>query len=197
MTPIAFGIAGAVVLLVVLGLASYNRFVRDGQLIDNSWSNVDTELRRRYDLIPNLVETVKGYAAHERETFAAVTRARSQAMTSDGNAAAQSTDENVLVGALRGLLAVSEAYPQLLANEHFAELQDELVITENRIQAARRIFNGNVRDYNTRVQSVPSNLVARLCGFRERTYFEVEPAVHDAGVPNVRIGRPSSANATR
>ena len=189
MSPMVWAVAGGVLLVVVLLLASYNRFVRDGQLIDNSWSNVDTELRRRYDLIPNLVETVKGYAAHERATFEAVTDARTRAMGSGGNAAAQSSDENVLVGALKSLLAVSEAYPDLVASDRFAELQDELVTTENRIQAARRIFNGNVRDYNTRVQSVPSNLVARLCGFPVRTYFEVDPAVRDAGAPPVRVGR--------
>ena len=108
------------------------------------------------------------------------------------NAAAQSADENVLVGALKSLLAVSEAYPDLVASQRFAELQDELVTTENRIQAARRIFNGNVRDYNTRVQKVPSNLVAKLSGLRERTYFEVEAAVREAGVPTVRLGRPAA-----
>ncbi len=193
MSPVVWAVAAVVVLVVVALLASYNRFVRDAQLIDNSWSNVDTELRRRYDLVPNLVETVKGYAAHERTTFEAVTQARTQAMRSEGDAASQSGDENVFVDALRSLLAVTEAYPDLLASRHFAELQDELVTTENRIQAARRIFNGNVRDYNTRVQSVPSNLVARLCGFRERTYFEVEPAVRDAGAPSVRMGRPAGA----
>lgn len=192
MSPVVWAVAGGVLVVVVALLASYNRFVRDAQLIDNSWSNVDTELRRRYDLVPNLVETVKGYATHERTTFEAVTQARTRAMRSDGNAASQSGDENVFVDALRSLLAVTEAYPDLLASQHFAELQDELVTTENRIQAARRIFNGNVRDYNTRVQSVPSNLVAKLCGFHERTYFEVEPAIRDAGAPSVRMGRPGA-----
>jgi LemA protein len=191
-SPVVWAVAGGVLLLVVSALASYNRFVRDAQLIDNSWSNVDTELRRRYDLIPNLVETVKGYAVHERTTFESVTEARTRAMRSEGNAAAQSADENVLVGALKSLLAVSEAYPDLVASQRFAELQDELVTTENRIQAARRIFNGNVRDYNTRVQKVPSNLVAKLSGFRERTYFEVDAAVREAGVPTVRLGRPAA-----
>lgn len=192
MSPVVWAVAGAGLLLVLLALASYNRFVRDSQLIDNAWSNVDTELRRRYDLIPNLVETVQGYAAHERTTFEAVTEARTRAMRSDGNAAAQSADENVLVGALKSLLAVTEAYPDLKASDRFAELQDELIITENRIQAARRIFNGNVRDYNTRVQTVPSNLIAKVSGFRERTYFEVDTAVRDAGAPQVRIGRPTA-----
>jgi LemA protein len=191
-SPVVWAAAGGVLLLVVSAIASYNRFVRDAQLIDNSWSNVDTELRRRYDLIPNLVETVKGYAVHERTTFESVTEARTRAMRSEGNAAAQSADENVLVGALKSLLAVSEAYPDLVASQRFAELQDELVTTENRIQAARRIFNGNVRDYNTRVQKVPSNIVAKLSGFRERTYFEIDAAVREAGVPTVHLGRPAA-----
>lgn len=182
-------IAGvALALLAFAFVVSYNRFVDERQTITNSWSNVDTELRRRYDLIPNLVETVQGYATHERQTFEAVIRARNLAMGSEGDAATQSDDENVLVGALRSLLAVSEAYPDLLANQRFADLQHELVITENRIQAARRIFNGNVRDYNTRVDSIPSNLVARICGFPARTYFEVEAAVRGAGAPSVRMG---------
>ena len=192
MSPVVWAVAGAGLLLVVLALASYNRFVRDAQLIDNSWSNVDTELRRRYDLVPNLVETVKGYAGHERTPFEAFTEARTRAMRSDGNAAAQSADESVLGGALKSLVAVTEAYPELVASERFGELQEALIITENRIQAARRIFNGNVRDYNTRVQKVPSNLIAKVSGFRERTYFEVDTAVRDAGAPQVRIVRPTA-----
>ena len=184
MTPV-YVVGGLLLLIALLFVGSYNRFVHEGQLIDNSWSNVDTELRRRYDLIPNLVQTVQGYAAHERRTLEAVTAARSRAMGSVGNAAEQSGDENVLVGALRSLLAVSEAYPDLLANAHFTDLQHELVTTENRIQAARRIFNANVRDYNTRVQTVPSNLVARLFGFALRSYFEIDAVVRESGPPRV------------
>lgn len=182
---LVYVVGGLLLLTALLFVGSYNRFVHEGQLIDNSWSNVDTELRRRYDLIPNLVQTVQGYAAHERRTLEAVTAARSQAMGSVGNAAEQSGDENVLVGALRSLLAVSEAYPDLLANAHFTDLQHELVTTENRIQAARRIFNANVRDYNTRVQTVPSNLVARLFGFALRSYFEIDAVVRESGPPRV------------
>lgn len=184
-----------IVLLVVVGLfvvAQFNRLRRLDVLAQGAWAGIDTLLAKRADLIPNLVETVKGYAAHERTTFEAVTEARTRAMRSDGNAAAQSADENVLVGALKSLLAVTEAYPDLVASERFAELQEELIITENRIQAARRIFNGNVRDYNTRVQKVPSNLIAKVSGFHERTYFEVDTAVRDAGAPQVRIGRPTA-----
>jgi LemA protein len=174
--------------LVVLALAcflSYNRFVSQRQYIRNSWANVDTELRRRYDLIPNLVETVKGYAAHERATFEAVTRARTVATASDGDAAAQARDENVLVDALKSLLAVAEAYPDLQASEQFLQLQRELVTTEDRIQAARRFFNNNVRDYNRRVQSIPSMFIAKAFSFREESYFEVEAAVRSA--PEVQL----------
>ncbi|MEO5838499.1 MAG: LemA family protein [Acidimicrobiales bacterium] len=172
----------ALALIVVSSIAvllSYNRFVSQRQLIDNSWSNVDTELQRRHDLIPNLVETVKGYASHEQRTFETVTAARAQAMSVRGSAAAQSPAENNLVDGVRQLLAVSEAYPQLRASYHFLQLQDELVMTENRIQAARRFFNGNVRDYNRRVDSFPSLVIARSFHFSREEYFEVEPIVRD------------------
>ena len=153
-------IAAAVVLVVLV--------------IDNLWSNVDTELKRRYDLVPNLVETVKGYASHEQATFTEVIEARSAAVSSTGTPAEQAGDENMLVGALRQLLAVSEAYPDLKANTGFLELQQELVRTEDRIQAARRFYNANVRAYNTRVQSVPTNLVARIGG-PEVTFTDGQP----------------------
>ena len=182
-----------IVLLVVIGgglylMGAYNGLVKLRNKIESAFAQIDVQLNRRHDLIPNLVETVKGYATHERTTLEAVTVARSRAMGSDGNAAQQSSDENVLVGALKSLLAVSEAYPDLLANQHFAELQHELTVTENRIQAARRIFNGNVRDYNTRVESVPSNLIARLCHLHRRSYFEIDAAVRESGAPTVHTG---------
>jgi LemA protein len=178
---------GVVVLVLLAVLISYNRFVSQRQYLRNSWSNVDTELRRRYDLIPNLVETVKGYAAHERETFERVIQARTQAVASHGEPAEQASDENVLVDALKQLLAVSEAYPDLEASENFLELQRELVTTENRIQAARRFYNNNVRDYNRRVQSIPSLIVARVFRFRDEDYFEIEPVVRE--VPEVSVDR--------
>ena len=178
-------LVGATVLLVLAGVISYNRFVGQRQLIDNAWSNIDTELRRRYDLIPNLVRTVQGYAAHERDTLAAVVEARNAAVASVGDARAQERPEQVLVQSLRSLLAVSEAYPDLQADRHFLALQEELVTTEDRIQAARRLFNGNVRDYNQRVETVPSNLVAMVGGFRRRDYFDLEPAIRDAKPPRV------------
>jgi LemA protein len=184
-------VAGVVVVVLLLIVVSFNRFVTQRNLIRNSWSNVDTELRRRYDLIPNLVETVKGYAAHERETLTAVTQARTKAVASTGSAANQAQDENILVSALRGVLALAEAYPDLQASTHFLELQRELVATEDRIQAARRFYNANVRDYNRRVESVPSNLIARLGGFAREEYFDVEPAVSDA--PQVTLDREADA----
>jgi LemA protein len=171
-------VAGAVVLvLLVMLVASYNRFVRQRTLIDNSWSNIDTELKRRYDLIPNLVETVKGYAAHESATLQAVTQARTEAMAATGSPDEQARTENQLVGSLKTLLAVSEAYPDLKASTAFLDLQHQLTMTEDRIQAARRFYNNNVRDYNARVQSVPTNLVAGLGHFTTRQYFEVDEAV--------------------
>jgi LemA protein len=166
--------------LAIASLLSYNRFVNQRQLIGNSWSNVDSELQRRHDLIPNLVETVRGYAAHEQHTFDAVTRARAQAMSARGSAATQSPAEHMLVDGMRQLLAVSEAYPQLQASYHFLQLQEELVTTENRIQAARRFYNGNVRDYNRRVDSFPTLVIARLAHLGREDYFEVEPVVREA-----------------
>jgi LemA protein len=182
----------AVVLAVVLSaaawaLVSYNRFVRQRQLIDNAWSNVDTELKRRYDLIPNLVATVKGYAGHERDTLEAVVEARARAVAETGSARAQAGQENVLVDALKHLLALRESYPELKANTQFLDLQAQLVTTEDRIQAARRLYNANVRDFNTRVQSFPSTLVARAGGFAQAEFFELEPAIRDAGAPEVKL----------
>lgn len=179
-------LAGAVALLAGVAL-SYNRFVHQRQLIRNAWSNIDTELRRRYDLVPNLVRTVQGYATHERTVLEEVIRARSAALASHGRADQQAADENFLVGALRHLFAVAEGYPQLKASRGFLELQQELAVTEDRIQAARRLYNGNVRDYNQRVQSIPSNLVANLFGFAEEPYFEVDRAVREGPPPAVRL----------
>ena len=179
MTAVYLPIA-IVAVIAIASLLSYNRFVNQRQLIDNSWSNVDSELQRRHDLIPNLVETVKGYAAHEQRTFETVTMARAHAMSVRGSAATQSPAEHNLVDGMRQLLAISEAYPQLRASYHFMQLQEELVTTENRIQAARRFYNGNVRDYNRRVDSFPSMVIARLAHFAREQYFEVEPIVGEA-----------------
>jgi LemA protein len=181
-------VSGLVIVLIVLGLVlllglavvtSYNRFVSGRNLIRDAFSNIDTELRRRYDLIPNLVETVRGYASHERETFENVTRARAAAVAATGSPAEQAAAEGPLVAALRQLFAVAENYPQLRANENFLALQQELGNTEDRIQASRRFYNANVRDYNRRVQSVPSNIVASMFNFKEEEFFEVEPAMRE------------------
>ncbi|MAE60333.1 MAG: hypothetical protein CMJ49_03140, partial [Planctomycetaceae bacterium] len=143
-------VAVFVLLPLVWLIATYNGLVRLRQHVRESWSGIDTELRRRYDLIPNLVETVKGYAAHERETLEAVVRARQAAVESRGSPASQAADENVLVDTLGRLFALAEGYPDLKASGNFLELQNELVNTEDRIQAARRFYNANVRDLNTR-----------------------------------------------
>lgn len=173
----------AVVLVGAWWVAVYNRLVKLRQLIVNSWSNVETELKRRYDLIPRLVETVRGYAEHERAVFQAVVSARSAALATNGEEpAVQERAENDLVGRLRRLLAVAEDYPELKASRHFLELQTELTTTENRIQLARRIYNANVRDNNVLVESVPSNLVANLGGFERAAFFEVSP-VESEGPP--------------
>ena len=174
---------GAGALLVVWAWLSYNRFALQRELVANSWSTVDTELRRRYDLVPNLVITVKGYAAHERATLDSVTQARTRAVAATGTPEEQAAAENVLVDGLKQLLAVAEAYPELRADRHFLELQQELANTENRIQAARRIFNGNVRDLNRRVEQVPSNLIAQLGGFGRAEYFQIDEAAQ--AVPSV------------
>ena len=172
-------VVGALILLVLIYLAAtYNSLVRLRQHCRESWSDVDSELKRRYDLIPNLVETVKGYARHERETLDAVIRARSAALASTGSPQSQARDENVLVQSLRHLFAIVEGYPQLKASENFLHLQQELANTEDRIQAARRFYNANVRDMNTRTGVFPSNIVAGMFGFKQEEFFEIE----DAGV---------------
>jgi LemA protein len=174
------------VVLVVGGIVSYNRFVTQRNLIRDAWANIDTELRRRYDLIPNLVETVRGYASHEREVLENVTRARSAATAATGSPAEQAAAEGPLVAALRQLFAVVENYPDLKANQNFLALQAELTNTEDRLQTARRFYNANVRDYNQRVQAFPSNVIANMFRFEEEQFFEVDEALRgDAGVPRV------------
>ena len=184
---VPFLIVLGVVVLVALGaVVSYNRFVSQKNLIRDAWANIDTELRRRYDLIPNLVETVKGYASHEREVFENVTKARAMATAATGSPAEQAAAEGPLVAALRQLFAVAENYPDLKANQNFLALQAELSNTEDRLQTARRFYNSNVRDYNRRVQSFPSNVIARSFGFTEEQFFEVDESLRgDAGVPRV------------
>jgi len=168
------------VLLVVVALVAmflvgiYNRLVRLRQNVRESWSAIDTELRRRYDLIPNLVETVKGYAGHEKDTLEAVIQARNAAVSNSGSPAAQAESENVLTGALRQVFALSEAYPQLRANENFMQLQEQLNQTENQIAQSRRFYNANVRELNTAVESFPSSIIAGSGGFKPEEYFEID-----------------------
>ncbi|MBU2500374.1 MAG: LemA family protein [bacterium] len=168
---------GILVAILLWAALNYNALVRGRQHVRESWADIDTELKRRYDLIPNLVAAVKGYAAHERETLEAVTTARERARNSHGSPGKQAADEKNLVAGLQKLLAVAEAYPDLKANANFLALQQELTNTEDRIQAARRFYNGNVRDLNTRIEVFPSNVIASLFRFRPEEFFEVESAV--------------------
>ena len=186
MGPVLIAILIVVAIIIIGGIVSYNRFVQQKNLIKDAWANIDTELRRRYDLIPNLVETVRGYATHEREVFENVTRARAAATSATGSPGEQAAAEGPLVAALRQLFAVVENYPDLKANQNFLALQSELSNTEDRLQTARRFYNANVREYNQRVQSFPSMLVARMFTFQEEEFFEVDEALRgDAGVPKV------------
>ncbi len=177
-------IAAVVLLPVIFVVAQYNALVALKNYIRESWSNVDTELKRRYDLIPNLVAVVKGYAAHERDTLERVTELRNRCVANNGSPSEQAVDEKQLVDSLKQLLVVVENYPQLKADQNFLALQKELVNTEDRIQAARRFYNGNVRDYRNKCETFPSNLVANMFGFKsEGDFFSVPPSVQE--VPNV------------
>jgi len=176
-----------ILILVLVLVGMYNSLVRGRNHVRESWSGIDTELKRRYDLIPNLVETVKGYAKHEREVLEQVVQARTQAVASTGSPGQQAQDENFLVGALRQLFALAEGYPDLKASENFLELQRELTETENRIQAVRRFYNANVRDYNNRCEMFPTNMMASMFGFQKSEFFEVESAMQRT-TPHVRFG---------
>jgi LemA protein len=189
-------VLGIVALIAIATILSYNRFVSQRNLIRNAWANIDTELRRRYDLIPNLVETVKGYASHESGVFEEVARTRSMAASATGSPAEQAAAEGPFVAALRQLFAVAENYPDLKANQNFLALQAELSNTEDRIQTARRFYNNNVMDYNRRIQSFPSNMIARNFHFTEEQFFEVDEAVREAGPPRVDFSTPGNTPAT-
>ena len=171
-------VIGAVVLVVILGLVlSFNGLVRARNSCDNAWAQIEVQLKRRHDLIPNLVETVKGYAAHEKSTFQMVTEARANAINAgqSGSRAEQAQAENVLTGALKSLFAVAEAYPELKANQNFLALQSELSSTEDRVASSRQTYNESVLGYNTRIQTFPRNLVAGTFHFTAREFFEAEP----------------------
>jgi LemA protein len=177
----AFLVVGGILLIVAIYIISiYNALVRLRNHISDAWSNVDTELTRRYELIPNLVAAVKGYAAHERETLERVIELRNTCIADTGSVRHQEGTEKQLVVAMQKLLALAEGYPDLKADQNFLELQKELVNTEDRIQAARRFYNGNVRDYRNLREGFPSNLVANMFDFEDRSFFDVEPSVRIA-----------------
>lgn len=176
----------AVVVVVALWLAgAFNGLVRAHNRVKEAWSDINVQLRRRHDLIPNLVETVKGYATHEESVLEAVIKARTEAVTA-GNLAQKGQAENVLTGALGKLFALSEAYPTLRASENFAKLQDELTDTEDKIQASRRFYNTNVMSYNTKLEQFPTNLIASSFGFSREEYFQLDSA-EEAKLPQVKF----------
>ena len=162
--------------MAIIGIwlwTTYNSLVKSNVRVDSAWSDITVQLKRRTDLIPNLVETVKGYAKHEKEVFESVTKARSAVAGASGPAETAEA-ENMFTGALKSLFAVAESYPELKADQNFRDLQTQLVDTENKIQAARRFYNGSVEDLNIKVQVFPTNIIARQLGFKERELFEVE-----------------------
>lgn len=176
----------ALALLVLWAVGLYNRLVRARNEIKNAWSQIDVQLKRRWDLIPNLVETVRGYMQHERETLEAVTKARQQAISVTGDVAARAQAESLLSQTLRSLFAVAENYPDLKANQNFMALQEELTSTENRIAFARQYYNDAVLRLNNLIQMFPSNLIARLFGFNPEVYFQLE-APEERRRPEVRF----------
>ena len=185
MWPVFVVIAAVFFVPILYVILTYNTLVALRNHIRDAWGNIDTELKRRYDLIPNLVATVKGYAAHEKEIFERVTQLRAQCMADKG-AVQKQANENQLVGALQNLLAVVENYPQLKSDRNFLKLQQELINTEDRIQAARRFYNGNVRDYRNKCQMFPSSIIAGAFGFQHQDYFNVHPSVRE--VPDADFG---------
>lgn len=178
-----------VVLVAIVGIylwATYNSLVTLNVRVDEAWSDITVQLKRRADLIPNLIESVKGYAAHERGVFESVTRARAETLSAQGPVEA-SAAENHMQQALRSIFAVAEAYPQLQASQNFLQLQAELVDTEDKIQAARRFYNGGVRELNTKIKVFPNNVFAKRLGFSERDFFEVADAAAIAEPPRVQF----------
>lgn len=187
---VPFAAVAAVIFLPILYvILTYNTLVALRNHIRDAWANIDTELKRRYELIPNLVATVKGYAAHEKEVFERITQLRSQCMASQGNPSQQAADENQLVAALQTMMLVVENYPQLKANQHFLALQKELINTEDRIQAARRFFNGNVRDYRNKCETFPSNLIASSSRVRSASRART---ISTSSRPSAKSRAPSS-----
>ncbi len=167
-------IIGVLALLIIWLIAVYNGLIRSKNRVNEAWSDIDVQLKRRYDLIPNLIETVKGYAQHEQATFEKVVEARSQAMNTSGDDLAKKTQvENELSSTLKSIFALAENYPDLKANQNFLELQRELTDTEDKIMASRRFYNSNVRDFNTKIEVFPTNMLAKQLGFKGREFFEL------------------------
>lgn len=163
-------------LVIIVGyvIMVYNGLIKGRVRCEEGWSDIDVQLKRRYNLIPNLIETVKGYAKHEKEVFTKVTEARASAMKNEGTPGEQAKTENMLAGALKSLFAVAENYPKLQANQNFLDLQQQLAETEDKIQASRRFYNGTVRDYNTALQVFPKNIIANMFAFKKFEFFEIE-----------------------
>jgi LemA protein len=183
--PLAI-LAAVLILPLIWLIASYNSFVRVGQHLRESWSDIEVEMKRRYELIPNLVETVRGYAKHEREVLESVVKLRNQAMASHGPAAEQAVDETALAIGMKRLFAVAESYPQLKADAHFLALEQELANCEDRIAAARRFYNANVREMNQMCDAFPTNMLAGMFGFQRTTYFELSSEAERV-VPRVAL----------
>ena len=176
MSTVLWVVLGIIVIVILAIIGMYNSLIRLKNRVNEAWSDIDVQLKRRYNLIPNLVETVKGYAAHEKETLEKVVQARNAAMQaqSGGDAKKVAVAENMLSSTLKSIFALSESYPDLKANQNFLELQRELSDTENKIQASRRFYNGNVRDFNTKIQVFPTNIIAGMLNFKAREFFEIE-----------------------
>lgn len=183
----AFVLLAIVGLLVVTLIVIYNGLVRTKIRVDEAWSDITVQLKRRADLIPNLVETVKGYAKHEEGVFTKVTEARTAILNAGSSVKATAEADNMLTGALKSVFAVAEAYPQLQASQNFQDLQAELVDTEDKIQAARRFYNGSVRDLNTKIRTFPTVLFAKMLGFSEREFFELDEAEQAAAEKPVDV----------
>lgn len=176
-------IIGIAVIAGLYGVSVYNRLVKLKNRVAEAWSDIEVQMKRRYNLIPNLVETVKGYATHEKETLERVIQARNMAVNTTGDPAQQAASENMLTGALKSLFALSEDYPDLQANAQFLKLQDDLAESEDLIQKARRYYNGSVRDLNILIQQFPSNLIAGLVDYEVAEYFEIDDADNAARKP--------------
>lgn len=183
MDPIVLIIVGVLVLGGLWLVVVFNGLVTSKNRVEEAWSDIEVQLKRRYDLIPNIINTVKGYAKHESSVFEEVTKARANAMNA-GSATEHAQAENILSGTLKSLFAVAESYPDLKASDNFGHLQRELVDAEDKIQAARRFYNGNVRDFNTKLQVFPTNLVGNMLGFKKYDFYDAPEVVNEAPVVN-------------